>query len=179
MMTLSAQEGIKWYTWEEGMVKAQTEDKKFVIDLYTEWCGWCKKMDASTFSDPEIAAFVNEHYIAIKFDAEDRKEFFFEGETHSYIKSGRRGYNTLAAKITNGRLSYPTVVFLDEDKKLIQAIPGFQGTKTFAPILRFFAFDMHKKMPWASYLREYNSGSMIDSTPPANNKNGVLVGQKH
>jgi len=151
----NAQTGIKWYTWEEGMVKAEKENKKFVIDMYTDWCGWCKKMDSSTFSDPQIVHYVNTNYIAIKFDAEQKGNISFKGEEHQFVKSGRRGYHTLAAKLTNGRLSYPTVVFLDENKELIQAIPGFQDAKTFDPILVYFAEDLHKQMSWNSFIQSY------------------------
>ena len=151
-----AQSGIKWYTWEEGMVKSEKENKKFVIDMYTDWCGWCKKMDSSTFSDPQIAHYVNTNYIAIKFDAEQKGNITFRGEEHSFVKSGRRGYHTLAAKLTNDRLSYPTVVFLDENMDLIQAIPGFQDAKTFDPILIYFAEDLHKQMSWNSFIQSYD-----------------------
>ena len=176
MIKISAQDDIKWYTWEEGMVKSEKEHKKFVIDLYTDWCGWCKKMDATTFSDPEIVAYVNEHYIAIRFDAERKKEILFKGEKYSFVNKGRRGYHEFAAKLTKGHLSYPTIVFLDEEQELIQAIPGFQGIKTFTPILHYFSFDMHKKMPWANFLREFNANRINQELPSKNH--GILVGQK-
>ncbi|MEL6124033.1 MAG: DUF255 domain-containing protein [Bacteroidota bacterium] len=170
---IAQEDGVKWYSWQEGMAKAEREDKKFVIDLYTDWCGWCKKMDSDTFDDPNIAKYINERYIPIKLNAEIREEILFQGETHRYIKSGKRGYNTLAAKITNGRLSYPTVVFLDENKQLIQAIAGYQKAAQFEPILHYFADDMHQKMAWTTFLRSFNT-----QTPPTKPNHGVLVGQK-
>lgn len=165
----TAQSAIKWYTWEEGMLKAQSEKKKFVIDMYTDWCGWCKKMDASTFSDPQIVHYVNTNYIAIKFDAEQKGNLTFKGEEHSFVKSGRSGYHTLAAKLTNGRLSYPTIVFLDENMDLIQAIPGYQDAKSFDPILVYFAEDLHKQMSWNSFIQTYPA-----KRKKANN-NSILV----
>ncbi len=167
-----AQSGIKWYTWEEGMVKSESEHKKFVIDMYTDWCGWCKKMDRTTFSDPRIIDYINTNYIPIKFDAEHKENITFKGEEHRFVRSGRRGYHTLAAKLTNGRLSYPTIVFLDESKELIQAIPGFQDATMFNPILIYFAEDLHKKMPWNSFLRNYNNANRQMQG------NSILVGQE-
>ena len=120
--------------------------------------------DKATFQNPVIAEYINEHYIAIKFNAEQRKEIKFQGETYKYVRGGRKGYHTLATSLTRGNLSYPTVVFLDEDKKVIQAIPGFLEVETFDPIIRYFAQDLHKKVPWTTYLADYQrQGSDNDS----------------
>ena len=69
---------IKWYTWDEAIALNAKNPKKIFIDLYTEWCGYCKKMDANTFKDPEVAKYMNEHFYAVKFDAEQHgDEFLF------------------------------------------------------------------------------------------------------
>ncbi|MGB3078914.1 MAG: DUF255 domain-containing protein, partial [Saprospiraceae bacterium] len=47
---------INWLTWEEAQAKNQQHPKKFIVDVYTQWCGWCKKMDKATFEEPKIAA---------------------------------------------------------------------------------------------------------------------------
>ena len=154
-LVLHGQETVEWYTWEEGMMKAEETPKKFIIDLYTSWCGWCKKMDKATFQNPVIAEYINENYIPIKFNAEQKSEIEFEGEVHKFVRRGR-GYHSLAARLTNGRLSYPTVVFLEEDKSVIQALPGFINAEKFDPIMRYFADDLHKSVPWSTYLQDYN-----------------------
>ncbi len=138
------------------MSKAQEENKKFIIDLYTDWCGWCKRMDKVTFQNPEIAAYINENYIAIKFNAEQKGDINYLGNVYEFVNSGRRGYHALAAKLTDGRLSYPTVIFLDENKELIQALPGFLDAETFAPVITYFANDEHLRTHWSTYLRRYN-----------------------
>jgi len=160
--TSNGQEIINWYTWEEGMTKAEDEPKKFIIDLYTDWCGWCKRMDKVTFQNPAIAAYINENYIAIKFNAEQKGEINFKGTSFKFIDSGRRGYHALAAQLTNGKLSYPTVIFLDEEQEVIQSLPGFLDAETFAPVITYFANDMHTTTPWAVYLRRYQEGGNLD-----------------
>ena len=161
---------INWYTWEEGMTKAEDEPKKFVIDMYTDWCGWCKRMDKQTFQNPDIATYVNENYIAIKFNAEQKGDIMFKENVYKFVKGGRRGYHELAAQLTGGKLSYPTVIFLDENKEIIQALPGFLNADTFAPIIRYFAQDKHRSTPWAVFLRNYKEeqGSITPAKPNSN-----------
>ena len=64
---------IQWLTMEEAYEKTQKEPKKILVDVYTDWCGWCKVMDRGTFRDEKVVAYVNEHYYAVKFDAEQTK----------------------------------------------------------------------------------------------------------
>lgn len=156
-----SQNTVNWLSWEQGMKKSEEQPKKFIVDLYTEWCGWCKKMDATTFHDPFIVGYINDNYIAIKFDAEQKNSIIFKNVEYAFTKGARRGYHALAAKMTNGQLRYPTIVFLDENADVIQAIPGFQDESTLEKILTYFAEDHHKRTPWASYQRIYKSRSKV------------------
>jgi uncharacterized protein YyaL (SSP411 family) len=146
---------IAWLTWEEAIVMNGKAPRKIVVDIYTEWCGWCKRMDASTFSQPEIADYINANYYAVKFDAEQKEDIIFKGKTYSYIANGRRGYHALAAEITGGMLSYPTTVFLDEEMNVIQAIKGYKDANSFEQIATYFGGNNHKKLPWESYQKSY------------------------
>ena len=49
-LSVQSQETITWFEWEEGINKSAEENKKIIVDLYTQWCGWCKKMDKTTYS---------------------------------------------------------------------------------------------------------------------------------
>lgn len=148
---------INWLTWEEALSKNEQEPRKIMVDIYTHWCGWCKRMDASTFNQTDIADYINANYYAIKFNAELTEDIEFKGKTYSYTANGKRGYHALAAEITNGMLSYPTTVFLDENLNHIQAIKGYKDAQSFEQIITYFGGDNHKKMPWESYQRNYKS----------------------
>jgi thioredoxin-related protein len=158
-----AQDQILWLEWDEAMEVSKDDTKKYIIDLYTKWCGWCKKMDKTTFQDPYIVNYINENFIAIKFDAEDKRDFEYQGEVFDYTRGGRRGYHTLAAKMTNGQLRYPTVIFLDEKSNVLQAIPGFLDKEVMEMILAFFANDHHKTTPWDIFERRYTRPTSGDS----------------
>ena len=117
---------IKWYTLNEAIELNKTNKKKFVIDIYTNWCHWCKVMDKETFTDPAVIQYMNEHFYAIKFDAESKENISFQGKDFKFVNAGRRGINTLAYFLLDGRTSYPTLVYLDEDLNKIKKSPGFK-----------------------------------------------------
>jgi thioredoxin-related protein len=146
---------INWMSWEDALVKMKTQPRKILVDVYTDWCGWCKRMDASTFQEKQIANYVNKHYYAVKFNAEQKQDIVFNNKTYKFVNNGRRGYHELALEITRGRLSYPTVVFLDENLDIIQPIPGYKNSLEFEQIVTYFGENQHKKTPWETYQASY------------------------
>ena len=148
---------INWMTFEEVDKALKKEKKKVFVDVYTKWCGWCKKMDKSTFKKKHIVQYVNENFYAVKFDAEYKKDIILDGKTYKFIKGekGQRGYHELAAAITKGRLSFPTSVFLNDNLSLIQPIPGYLDVEKFEVIMTYFAEDQHRKTPWTTYQKTY------------------------
>ena len=148
---------INWVTMEDATKLAKKKKKKIFIDVYTTWCGWCKRMDQTTFRHPEIIKYMNKHYIAIKFNAEAKRDISFNGEDYSFVNSGRRGYHQLAAKLLNGRLSYPSFVVLDEQLNFIQAIPGYQQPKSLDKILKYFGENYYTSKTWQAFSSEYQS----------------------
>jgi thioredoxin-related protein len=150
---------IKWMTIEEALEKSKTEKKKIFIDVYTDWCGWCKEMDNTTFKDPEIVSYLNEKYYAVKFNAEQTGDVVYQDKTYKFKKQGSRGFHELAAQLLNNRLSYPSFVILNEQQEVIQPIPGYQNAKKLDIILHYFGTDNHKKTPWEKYERTYSKGN--------------------
>jgi thioredoxin-related protein len=146
---------IQWITWEQALEKSKTHPRKIMVDLYTDWCGWCKRMDASVFHNNAIVNYVNQNYYAIKFNAEQKEEITFKGKTYRFVKQGMKGYHELAAEITRGRLSYPTIIFLDEKLEVIQPIPGYKEPLEFEQIITYFGRNEHQKTPWDVYQRNY------------------------
>jgi thioredoxin-related protein len=152
----SAQAPVKWYTFEEALEMMKVEKKKIVIDVYTDWCSWCKKMDKSTFQKTQIANYLNDNYYPVKLDAEQKEVINFAGQQFKYIDQGKtKSYHEFALAVTKGQLSYPTVVFIDENLNIIQSIPGFRNAQEFEMIMTYFGENMHKEVPWSAYQEGY------------------------
>jgi thioredoxin-related protein len=149
---ITAQTAVKWLSWDEAIAMSRQEPRKFFVDVYTDWCGWCKKMDKATFENTSVATYLNSHYYPIKFNAEQRSEIKIHDKVYQYVSGGMRGgYHQWAAEITYGRLSYPTLVFLDENMKVIQPLAGFKEADELQKIMQYFAEDHHKTTPWNKY----------------------------
>lgn len=150
--------GVQWLTFEEAVEKSKTEKRKIFIDVYTDWCSWCKVMDQNTFSDPKVAQLLNTYFYPVKFNAEQREDVVFNGTTFKFIPYGNRGTHQLAAALLNNQLSYPTVVFLDEEFRMIQPLPGYRDAKSFHPIVQFIGENHYKQgIKWEDWLRTYKS----------------------
>ena len=148
---------VQWMTLEEALEKSKTEKKKIFIDVFTDWCGWCKRMDESTFVDPAVADYLNNNYYPVKFNAEQQQDIVFNNKTYHFRKNGARGYHELAAEWLNNRLSFPTVVFLDETQNVIQSIPTYLEAPKLETILNYFGTNSHKTTPWETYEKKFNS----------------------
>ena len=151
----SSSNAINWLSWDEAMQLSEQEPKKIFLDVYTDWCGWCKRMDQITFQQNHIAQYINDNYYAVRLDAEYKEDLVYKGNTYSYITKGKKGYHELAAELLKGRLSYPTVVFLDEEQNILQSIVGFKSPEEFEKIATYFAEDHYMETPWSIYQRTY------------------------
>ena len=157
----SADAQIQWLTWEEAQARNKKEPRKIIVDVYTQWCGWCKKMDKATFENPEISKYINQHYYAVKFDAETKTDINFKDRVFKYVRYGSGGYNQLADEIMFGKFSFPTIVFIDENLNVIQPIPGYQDPQSLDKIMKYFAEDYYKRMPWKKYEEIYLKGNTM------------------
>jgi len=148
---------VKWMSFEDALKKSKLEKRPIFIDVYTDWCGWCKVMDKNTFSDPTVAKLLNEKFYPVKFNGEQKEDVVFDGNTFKFVPSGKNGYHQLAAALLNNQLSYPTVVFLDEEFKMIQPLPGYRQAPEFHMIAQYIGEGYYKTIKWDDWQSQYKS----------------------
>jgi thioredoxin-related protein len=157
VLTANAQTAVKWYTIEEAYTMTKKEPRKIMIDVYTDWCSWCKVMDSKTFSNQVIADYLNTYFYPVKFNAEQKADVILNGKTYKFVNSGSRGYHELAAVLLNNQLGYPSVVFLDENTNMIQPVQGYIEAKPFDGIIKFIGGDVYKTKKWEDFQASYVS----------------------
>ena len=118
---------LTWLSVEQASeIGSKVNHKKFLVDVYTDWCGWCKVMDKKTFTDPALIEYLNENFYVVKFNAEQKEPVTFKGKTYNWEPIGRNGINLLGVELLQGRLSYPTLVYLNEKLEPITISPGYK-----------------------------------------------------
>jgi thioredoxin-related protein len=153
---VTAQE-VKWYTIEQAVELARQEPRKLVVDVYTDWCVWCKVMDKNTFGNDTIAEYLNVKYYPVKLNAEQKEDITIGDQTYKFVAQGARGYHELAAILLNGNMGYPSVVFLDEQIRIIQPFQGYIRARQFDQIARFFGEEYYKTQTWEDFIKAYQS----------------------
>ncbi len=141
---------IEWLTIEEAAKRNKTNPRKILVDVYTDWCGWCKKMDKTTFANPEVAEYVNKNFYAVKFNAEGTENIIFNNKVYKYNKG--KEVHDLAVNLLKGQMGYPTVAYLNEKLELIMPIPGYFNAQDYQKVLSYINDGQYKKQPLDKYL---------------------------
>ncbi len=119
-------EGIAWTDIGTGLQTAQTQHKKLIVDVYTDWCTWCKTMDRQTYSDKQVADLIGAHFVPVKLNAESQAVRTFRAAQLSDVQIAQ----------SFGVEGYPTTVFLNEDGSMIGSVDGYIQAPKFTEILR-------------------------------------------
>jgi thioredoxin-related protein len=137
-MNLQAQDQIQWMKFEEAIAANEQNPKMILVDVYTDWCGWCKKMDKDTFTDPQVIAHFQKNFYAVKLNAEDTKRSFqFMGKTFTEAQ--------MAASMRVN--SYPNFVVIEPSLQNIAQLPGYREPAAFLAGLADLIDKAFKKTP--------------------------------
>jgi uncharacterized protein len=107
---------IQWHEWgEEAFAEAQRENKPMLLDIGAVWCHWCHVMDRESYDDPQVAAIVNERFIAVKVDRDERPDIDIRYQTAVSAVSGQGGWPLTAFLTPEGKPFYGGTYFPPTD----------------------------------------------------------------
>jgi len=154
---------IKWFSIEEADSLVKIKPKKIFIDVYTDWCGWCKVMDQQTFTNPVIAKYLNQKFYPVKFNAEIKKTIKCAGQ--KFENRGRT--HDLAFALLGNEIGYPSTVYLTEKLELLYKRSGFIKPQELEPILIYLGENIYQEVTWENFLKTFIS----KIEPPQNTNN--------
>lgn len=143
ILLLSAVSAFAQNSFEDALKKAKSENKRVIVDVYTDWCGWCKKMDGEAYSNSDIKKIIEESFVLVKLNAEGTGKVKYNGK--EYTETDLASYFEATG--------YPTTIFLEPDGKVIEfkydkqamkIVPGYFKTDEFKKILEYFKNGKYK-----------------------------------
>ncbi|MCK9410278.1 MAG: thioredoxin fold domain-containing protein [Bacteriovoracaceae bacterium] len=144
LSTFAAAANPHWKKFDQGMKQAKQSGKKILIDVYTDWCGWCKKMDAATYTDKKVLNYLKKNFVVIKLNADDAEKINYAGRSMTPAEfSQEMGIN-----------GYPATLFLKSNGEAITLLPGYAEAKMFIHVLNFIGENHYENMKFADYLAE-------------------------
>lgn len=153
---------VKWYTFEEAVELQKQNPKKIFIDVYTKWCGPCKKLSKYTFKDPVIVDLLNNYFYPVRFDAEGYDTVKFNNVTFvndSSILTRSGSVHPFAYSITDGKLMYPTMIFLNQDIKRIGMVQSFLEPDDMEAYLKYYSEDKYKSLDFSKFYEAFEPTS--------------------
>lgn len=158
-VTENSEKEINWVTIEEAIALQETEPRKIIMDVYTNWCGPCKMLDKNTFHNEDVVNYINKHFYAVKFNGEGNdsvtyKEKTFGNPNYDASKANRRNSAHEFARYLKVS-AYPTMVFFDEEANYITPVTGYLKPQQLELYLKLFQSDEYKEMDTQEKFNEY------------------------
>jgi len=138
------QASLKWKRLTAGMAEAKKANRKVLLDVYTDWCKWCKKLDEEVYAEPKVASYLGKNYVTIKLNAESTDTVTFQGKQSTEAELAQ----------AFGVTGYPTIIFIDPQGEPIDKLGGFVNAEQFLPIIRFIGDDTYKTTSWDEYQKK-------------------------
>ena len=142
--SISFAKDLQWKNFNDGIAEAKKSNKKVLIDVYTDWCTWCKKMDAVTYADKNVKEYLEKNFVLIKLNAEGAGVITYEGQKISPAAFAQQ----------MGVDGYPATLFMKGNGEPITILPGYSEPKTFIHVISYIAENQIGKKKFEDYLIE-------------------------
>ena len=145
---------INWLSINDANAKFKSDPKPILIDLYTDWCYWCKVMDSRTYQNEKVIAYINEHFYPVKLNAESRDTILWNKQFYTYKPEYKINLFSLFA--TGGKLQFPSTIFLTEPSHPL-SIAGYLRTGDIEVFLKYFGEGNDSKMSFPEFAGTFKN----------------------
>lgn len=129
----TAEAGPNWQSWDDAYAVAKKKKRIVLVDLYTDWCGWCKKLDKDTYANAEVIEAIKQNFEAVKLNPEKGTTYNYEGKKITGSELVQR-LNSLGGGVFRG---YPTTVFI---------VPNNKGEDTVYMVSGYYDPNQYKQL---------------------------------
>ncbi len=147
-------EKLKWYSMKEALELHKKKPKKIIVDVYTGFCNACKVMNKTSFHDPKLIEYLNEHYYLVDFNAESKDPITFNSNTYQNTGANGFPFHSLSLVLTRNNLVLPSLCILDENLQIVDVVGFYLSGKSLDPIVHYFGDNAYKTKKWEEYLKE-------------------------
>ena len=148
-------EKLEWMDINEMHLQMANEVRPVLIDLYTNWCYWCKVMDKKTYNNEKVIQYISEHFYPVKLNAESKDTVYWKGKSYSYNYNYK--INDFALYATSGQVGFPATIIVPDEHSEPISIPGFLEPKEIEPILKYFGDGTYKTQSFVVFKATFKS----------------------
>lgn len=150
--TPTGKKGVQWQPVSAVARQLPPNGQPVLVDVYTDWCTYCKLMDATTWQHDSVVAYVQANFLPIKLNAESKDSLLWEGQAYAYLP--RFKVHQLAVKLLRGNMVYPSTVIIPAQGDW-QVIPGAIKAKDLELVLKYYGSRSNERMDFEHFQRQF------------------------